>query len=233
MPSWRNWPNSSATCASDQGIPGAARERPYRGRTRAPARRARRQIEECGGILARPINGSWTIDPFDAAAHTGLGRIAMKKNQPAVAVREFTAAMALRPADRASAHCDLGEALLAAGRAGRGEAGSSRGARARSHLRARAGTAARLDQIVARRGSARWPTMTRARQLRHAGRFRGAAGPVSPAAAASLFCGSSRRCWCRRPAPRSRTGLIRASPGCNGRSHASGMKHGRFREAGS
>jgi len=56
------------------------------------------------------------LDPFDAAAHTGLGRIAIRKNQPAVAVREFTAAMALRPADRASAHCDLGEALLAVGR---------------------------------------------------------------------------------------------------------------------
>ena len=55
------------------------------------------------------------LDPYDAAAHTGLGRLAMKKNQAEIAVREFKAAMALRPADRAAAHCDLGEALLAVG----------------------------------------------------------------------------------------------------------------------
>jgi tetratricopeptide (TPR) repeat protein len=55
------------------------------------------------------------LDPSDAAAHTGLGRLALKKNQTDLAVREFTAALALGPADRASAHCDLGEALLARG----------------------------------------------------------------------------------------------------------------------
>ena len=56
------------------------------------------------------------IDPSDAAAHTGLGRLAMKRAQPDVAVREFTAALALGPTDRAAAHCDLGESLLAKGR---------------------------------------------------------------------------------------------------------------------
>jgi tetratricopeptide (TPR) repeat protein len=56
------------------------------------------------------------LDPFDAPAHTGLGRLAMKKQQPDIAVREFKAVMALRPTDRASAHCDLGEAYLAMGR---------------------------------------------------------------------------------------------------------------------
>jgi tetratricopeptide (TPR) repeat protein len=57
-----------------------------------------------------------SLDPFDAAAHTGLGRLAMKKNQADIAVREFRAAMVLKPADRASAHCDLGEAYLAIGK---------------------------------------------------------------------------------------------------------------------
>jgi tetratricopeptide (TPR) repeat protein len=56
------------------------------------------------------------IDPFDPAAHTGLGRLAVSSNQPETAVREFRAALALGPADRASAHCDLGEALLLARR---------------------------------------------------------------------------------------------------------------------
>ena len=57
------------------------------------------------------------LDPYDAAAHTGLGRLAMKRNQAETAVREFKAAMALRPTDRAAAHCDLGEAYLALGKA--------------------------------------------------------------------------------------------------------------------
>jgi tetratricopeptide (TPR) repeat protein len=56
------------------------------------------------------------IDPSDAAAHTGLGRLASKKAQHDVAIREFTAALALGPTDRAAAHCDLGESLLAKGR---------------------------------------------------------------------------------------------------------------------
>jgi len=56
------------------------------------------------------------IDPSDAAAHTGLGRLAMKRAQHDVAIREFTAALALAPTDRAAAHCDLGESLLAKGR---------------------------------------------------------------------------------------------------------------------
>jgi cellulose synthase operon protein C len=57
------------------------------------------------------------LDPYDSPAHTGLGRLAMKKNQGEVAVREFKAAMALRPTDRAAAHCDLGEAFLMLGKA--------------------------------------------------------------------------------------------------------------------
>ncbi len=56
------------------------------------------------------------IDPSDAAAHTGLGRLAVKRSQHDVAIREFAAALALGPTDRAAAHCDLGESLLAKGR---------------------------------------------------------------------------------------------------------------------
>jgi tetratricopeptide (TPR) repeat protein len=57
------------------------------------------------------------IDPFDPAAHSGLGRLALKNNQPETAVREFKAALAIGPADKAAAHCDLGEAYLLANRA--------------------------------------------------------------------------------------------------------------------
>ena len=57
------------------------------------------------------------IDPFDASGHTGLGRIAMRSRDAGVAMREFKVALAIGPADRASAHCDLAESYLLAGRA--------------------------------------------------------------------------------------------------------------------
>ena len=56
------------------------------------------------------------IDPYDASAHAGLGRLALKKGEAETAVREFRAVIALRPTDRAAAHCDLGEAYLAIGK---------------------------------------------------------------------------------------------------------------------
>ncbi len=57
------------------------------------------------------------VDPFDASGHTGLGRIAMRSRDAGVAMREFKVALAIGPADRASAHCDLAESYLLAGRA--------------------------------------------------------------------------------------------------------------------
>jgi tetratricopeptide (TPR) repeat protein len=57
------------------------------------------------------------LDPFDASSHTGLGRVALKNKTAAVAMREFKVALAIGPADRATAHCDLAESLLLAGRA--------------------------------------------------------------------------------------------------------------------
>ena len=56
------------------------------------------------------------LDPFDSDGHSGLGRLAMKRKDAATAVREFKVALAVGPADRAAAHCDLGEGYLLAGR---------------------------------------------------------------------------------------------------------------------
>jgi len=67
-------------------------------------------------ILMQAYDRIVAIDPFDPVAHSGLGRLALKNNQPQVAVREFKAALAIGPADKASAHCDLGEAYLLANR---------------------------------------------------------------------------------------------------------------------
>ena len=55
------------------------------------------------------------IDPFDAGAHTALGRIALERQDKALALREFRAALAAGAADPAPAHCDLAEALLVNG----------------------------------------------------------------------------------------------------------------------
>ena len=56
------------------------------------------------------------LDPFDASGHTGLGRLALRSRDAPVAMREFKVALAIGPADRASAHCDLAESYLLAGR---------------------------------------------------------------------------------------------------------------------
>jgi tetratricopeptide (TPR) repeat protein len=82
-----------------------------------PARRMAALAEKLGKPDAAAIayERIVSLDPYDAPAHTGLGRLAMKRAKPDVALREFKAALALGPADRAAAHCDLGEAYLATG----------------------------------------------------------------------------------------------------------------------
>jgi hypothetical protein len=55
------------------------------------------------------------VDPFDGKAQAGIGQLALRRKDTATAVRAFRSALATNPADRASAHTDLAEALLAAG----------------------------------------------------------------------------------------------------------------------
>jgi tetratricopeptide (TPR) repeat protein len=55
------------------------------------------------------------VDPFDAAAHTALGRLAMEDGRGADAVRAFRVALAGGAMDRAAAHVDLAEGLLLTG----------------------------------------------------------------------------------------------------------------------
>ncbi|MFP5378304.1 MAG: hypothetical protein ACLGHP_00820 [Vicinamibacteria bacterium] len=56
------------------------------------------------------------VDPFDADAHSTLGRLQLAAGETEAAVRAFTVALAAGPLDRASAHADLAESLVAAGR---------------------------------------------------------------------------------------------------------------------
>jgi tetratricopeptide (TPR) repeat protein len=55
------------------------------------------------------------IDPFDSAAHTELGRLALASKQTPEAVRAFRVALAAGPVDRAGAHADLAEGLHQSG----------------------------------------------------------------------------------------------------------------------
>jgi tetratricopeptide (TPR) repeat protein len=83
-----------------------------------PARELAALAEKAGDDKALAF--AWerivALDPFDAEAHTGLGRLALKRSDAAVAAREFRAALLTGPADKAAAHCDLGESYLLAGR---------------------------------------------------------------------------------------------------------------------
>jgi tetratricopeptide (TPR) repeat protein len=83
-----------------------------------PARRLAALAAKAGdeAALATAHERVVELDPFDAESHTALGRIAVRRKDLSLATREFRAALALGPPDRASAHCDLGESYLLAGR---------------------------------------------------------------------------------------------------------------------
>ena len=57
-----------------------------------------------------------SLDPFDAAAHTARGDVALKQRDADTATREFRAALQSGAPDKAAAHCDLGEGYLLANR---------------------------------------------------------------------------------------------------------------------
>jgi Flp pilus assembly protein TadD len=56
------------------------------------------------------------LDPFDKEARAALGRIALQRNEPEFAAREFRTVIALKPIDPAVAHTDLAESYLKAGK---------------------------------------------------------------------------------------------------------------------
>lgn len=55
------------------------------------------------------------VDPFDAAAHSEIGRFALADGRLPEAIQAFRVAVAAGPQDRAGAHADLGEALEKSG----------------------------------------------------------------------------------------------------------------------
>jgi tetratricopeptide (TPR) repeat protein len=65
-----------------------------------------------GHVYARIV----AVDPFDGAAHRVIGRIAMERNEPDVAAREFRAVLALGPVDLAASYTDLAESYFKSGK---------------------------------------------------------------------------------------------------------------------
>jgi tetratricopeptide (TPR) repeat protein len=83
-----------------------------------PARSLQVLAEKVGDEAAAKValDRIVALDPFDAQAHLGAGRLALKRRDAAVAAREFKAALITGIQDKASAHCDLGESYLLGGR---------------------------------------------------------------------------------------------------------------------
>ncbi|PYR91154.1 MAG: hypothetical protein DMF84_17765 [Acidobacteria bacterium] len=68
-------------------------------------------------LMTLAVSRVVSLDPFDATAHIGWGRIALKRRDATIASREFRAALQSGATDKAAAHCDLGESYLLAGQA--------------------------------------------------------------------------------------------------------------------
>jgi tetratricopeptide (TPR) repeat protein len=66
-------------------------------------------------LLRTALTRAVAVDPFDSSSHTTLGRRARAAGDAPRAVRMFKVALAAGPVDKAGAHADLGEGLLAAG----------------------------------------------------------------------------------------------------------------------
>jgi tetratricopeptide (TPR) repeat protein len=83
-----------------------------------PARRLSQLAEKAGDEQAAALGHERVVslDPFDSQAHSGLGRIALKRKDAAGATREFRSALATGASDKASAHCDLADAYLLGGK---------------------------------------------------------------------------------------------------------------------
>ena len=83
-----------------------------------PARKLAELAEKAGDEASARLAHERVValDPFDTKAHTGAGRLALKRRDMPMAMREFKAALLTGTQDKASAHCDLGESYLLAGR---------------------------------------------------------------------------------------------------------------------
>ena len=83
-----------------------------------PARRLAALAEKSGDEAMQrfALDRVVALDPFDAVAHSGSGRLALKGKDGPIAAREFKVALMTNVPDKAGTHCDLAEAYLLTGR---------------------------------------------------------------------------------------------------------------------
>jgi tetratricopeptide (TPR) repeat protein len=83
------------------------------------ARQLAKELQQAGGTdtarLAKVYGLISSLDPFDSANHSALGRLQLKAGDAATAAREFRAAIAAGALDQAAAHVDLAESYVAQG----------------------------------------------------------------------------------------------------------------------
>jgi tetratricopeptide (TPR) repeat protein len=82
------------------------------------ARELQQAAREAGddAALGRAAARVIEVDPFDAAAHSDVGRLALANGHLEAARQSFQLALLAGPGDLVAAHTDLAEALLAAGK---------------------------------------------------------------------------------------------------------------------
>ena len=201
--------------ARDQGIRGAARHGSHRRRAGAQAAGAARRA---GGRRARAavaLERVVALDPFDAAAHTGLGRLALKRQRSRRRdARVQRRARRPAPADKAAAHCDLGESYLLAGM----QAEAKREALAALEI---APSFERAQELLLNAVEARQQPVAMREPARRAGSLGLLARSCSVAAVRRLARAARRRAVPPLPTP--------ASPACSGPSSASATPPGRCR----
>lgn len=65
-------------------------------------------------LAVQALEAAIQISPYNARLHQQLGELYLAHEEPERAIREFEIELALKPADRAGAHCRLAEAFLKA-----------------------------------------------------------------------------------------------------------------------
>ena len=209
--------DTTRAIAEYRAVPG---QRSHGRRRRPPAGRARREGRRRSGAARWPASGSWRSIRSTREAHTGLGRIALKRRTRRSRMREFKAALVTGAADKAVGALRSRPTRICSP-ASRPRRSGRRWRRSRSRRASSARRTCCSSPSRARAANDRSRAATRPRALR----------PVLAAAGAAALCGPRR--W-RLAAARTPRTSSRPDPrfaSLSGPSPASATTRGRCRRA--